>query len=72
MGEIAEMMLDGTFCEGCGEVMDDHESPGYPRRCEACGGASRPVRAGRPGRSKKRRQQRKRARERLLAAGGAA
>ena len=21
MGEIAEMMLDGTMCEGCGEVM---------------------------------------------------
>lgn len=32
MGEIAEMMLDGTMCEGCGEFLDG-ESPGYPRYC---------------------------------------
>jgi hypothetical protein len=40
MGENAEMMLDGTLCEGCGEVFDDviggAEPPGYPRRCAAC------------------------------------
>lgn len=36
MGEIAEMMLDGTLCEGCGTVFDDHETPGYPRRCASC------------------------------------
>lgn len=36
MGEIAEMMLNGLMCEGCGEFMDDHEEPGYPRRCAAC------------------------------------
>lgn len=40
MGEIAEMMLDGTMCEGCGEFFDDiingGEAPGYPRRCRAC------------------------------------
>lgn len=38
MGEIAEMMLDGTMCEGCGEFMDiGGEPPGYPVRCAACG-----------------------------------
>jgi len=40
MGEVAEMMLDGTMCEGCGVVFDDiiegAEPPGFPRRCEAC------------------------------------
>jgi len=38
MGDIAEMMLDGTMCEGCGEFMDiGGEPPGYPVRCAACG-----------------------------------
>lgn len=38
MGEIAEMMLDGTMCEGCGEFMNiGGEPPGYPQRCAACG-----------------------------------
>lgn len=32
MGEIAEMHLDGTLCEMCGEFLDG-ESPGYPRYC---------------------------------------
>lgn len=44
MGEIADMMLDGTLCEGCGELMDGlvndtdelDEAPGHPRRCAAC------------------------------------
>lgn len=41
MGEIADMMLEGLLCEGCGEVMDDmledeNDPPGYPRRCAAC------------------------------------
>lgn len=38
MGEIAEMMLDGTMCEGCGEFMNIGGEPaGYPVRCAACG-----------------------------------
>ena len=40
MGEIVDMMLDGTLCECCGSVMDDInsgvESPGYPRLCWDC------------------------------------
>ena len=34
MGEIAEMMLDGTMCEGCGEFLGD--ALGYPTRCAGC------------------------------------
>lgn len=36
MGDIADMMLDGLMCEGCGIFMDDGEECGYPRRCGAC------------------------------------
>ena len=37
MGEIADMMLDGTLCEGCGEYMG--EDTGYPTYCSAqCAG----------------------------------
>ena len=32
MGEIAEAMLNGLFCEGCGELLDGDE-PGYTRYC---------------------------------------
>lgn len=35
MGEIADMMLDGTLCQGCGAYMDDSE-PGHPRFCHSC------------------------------------
>jgi hypothetical protein len=35
MGEIAEMMLDGTLCEGCGDFLND-EPPGYPCYCRDC------------------------------------
>ena len=35
MGEIAEMMLDGVLCEGCGVAMPG-EAEGYPRRCRYC------------------------------------
>ena len=36
MGEIADMMLDGTLCEWCGEYIDDGGDAGYPRLCGAC------------------------------------
>lgn len=35
MGEVAEMMLDGTLCQGCG-VFIDEDIPGYPRSCHDC------------------------------------
>ena len=34
MGEIAEMMLDGTLCEGCGVYLGNEI--GYPRYCAHC------------------------------------
>lgn len=37
MGEIADMMLEGTMCAGCGEFLHDGEDgPGYPEYCETC------------------------------------
>lgn len=35
MGEIAEMMLDGTLCAGCGVSLDS-EPAGYPVYCSGC------------------------------------
>ena len=35
MGEIAEMMLDGSLCASCGAYIDD-EPEGFPRDCESC------------------------------------
>ena len=35
MGDIADMMLDGTLCEQCGEFIDDDEG-GSPRLCASC------------------------------------
>lgn len=37
MGDIANAMLDGTFCQQCGEYIDG-TAPGYPRTCGGCGG----------------------------------
>lgn len=34
MGEVAEMMLDGTLCEECGGYIGD--AVGYPRSCHGC------------------------------------
>lgn len=78
MGEIAEMMLGGLMCEGCGEFMDDFEEPGHPRRCLGCAPArGRPARAtpGAPrphGQGLSRSARRRRARREAKAAGGAA
>lgn len=36
MGDIAEMMLNGTLCSGCGEYLG--ESEGFPKECEDCRG----------------------------------
>lgn len=35
MGDIADMMLDGTLCEGCGVYIEE-EGYGVPRYCYAC------------------------------------
>lgn len=46
MGEIAEMMLDGTLCEGCG-VFLNAEPAGYPCRCSSCAAEAKTERAAR-------------------------
>ena len=33
MGEIAEMMLEGLLCEGCGDFIDEDGDEGIPRYC---------------------------------------
>jgi len=35
MGEIAEMMLDGTMCQQCGVYLDD-DGDGIPAYCSSC------------------------------------
>lgn len=35
MGDIADMMLDGTLCDGCGCYLNG-TAPGYPRYCRDC------------------------------------
>lgn len=46
MGEIAEMITEGTLCNVCGGLMEDLipergnellQPPGYSRTCEECG-----------------------------------
>jgi Zn finger protein HypA/HybF involved in hydrogenase expression len=44
MGEIAEMMLDGTLCEGCG-VFLNAEPEGFPCRCGSCARESKEIRS---------------------------
>jgi endogenous inhibitor of DNA gyrase (YacG/DUF329 family) len=33
VGEIADMMLDGELCAGCGAYIDDDGGEGFPRHC---------------------------------------
>lgn len=35
MGSIADMMLEGMLCEGCGISLAG-PAPGYPRYCKHC------------------------------------
>jgi len=38
MGEMAEMALDGTLCQVCGQLLlgEDESPPGYPQTCGGC------------------------------------
>jgi hypothetical protein len=38
MGDIADLMVNGDICEGCGEEIGPGD--GFPRRCTACGGGA--------------------------------
>ena len=59
MGDIAEMMIDGTLCEGCGEYLGD--GGGFSRICTGCeprgGSADEPKRE--PSRKKRGNRKRK-------------
>lgn len=35
MGEIADLMIDGSICEGCGVTLPG-DAPGHPRLCRHC------------------------------------
>lgn len=35
MGDIADAMIEGLFCQHCGTLVDGEEV-GYPRSCEEC------------------------------------
>lgn len=35
MGEVAEMMIDGTLCQGCGIFLNE-SAPGHPCHCYEC------------------------------------
>lgn len=44
MGEIAEMMLDGTMCGGCGEwLCDGEDGAGFPGLCSSCARGAMPA-----------------------------
>jgi hypothetical protein len=44
MGDIADMMLEGLLCEGCGIYLDD-DSFGVPRYCGGCQRDNKPRKA---------------------------
>ena len=52
---------DGLWikCEGCGEIMDDFDEPGFPRRCVACSPRAGLRCTAEPGARKKRRKRRR-------------
>lgn len=58
MGEIADMMLDGTLCEGCGEYLDDEDGDGVPRYCSADCAAGRGMKYTPPAKRKARKNRR--------------
>lgn len=64
MGEAAEMMLDGTCCQCCGEFLHDDDPAGYPVTCAGCGGDDTPNKSGRSA-GKKRREKRRKKRIRV-------
>jgi len=38
LGDVANMMIDGTLCQECGAYLDG-DSPGHPRNCGNCTGS---------------------------------
>ena len=40
MGDMADMIVDGTLCQSCGCPVDNGKASGFPRDCHLCGGFS--------------------------------
>lgn len=38
MGDFTEAMLEGLYCQCCGETLYDNldDPPGFPQSCEGC------------------------------------
>lgn len=41
MGDIADGIINGFWCQECGCLVDGEE-PGYPRYCEDCESTNKP------------------------------
>ena len=41
MGDIADMMLDGTLCSTCGDFLSA-DPMGFPMQCASCNGGDEP------------------------------
>lgn len=41
MGDIADMMVDGTLCQSCGVYIDSPNECGVPRMCNDCASEAR-------------------------------
>lgn len=46
MGDVADMILDGTLCEGCGKVVGG--AVGYSRKCRQCEKDFKPMEKKKP------------------------
>ena len=44
MGEIADMMLDGTLCQSCGVYIGDESAGDFPQHCADCARDARKTR----------------------------
>ena len=38
MGDVANMIVDGTLCQSCSCPVDDGKASGFPRDCHLCRG----------------------------------
>ena len=61
MGDVADMMLDGTLCAGCGSFEPNLEVTGGPALCDTCKADPETAKAwGRTPTPKKKRRRRRR------------
>ena len=51
MGDIADMMINGDLCEGCGVYLEG-DGEGFPRYCTSCANPTHNYRASKPCKTK--------------------